>query len=67
MCNESSRGRASQTNEAANALDMTFRRQSRWLAENGNALDSSNELVEQYGLLLARYRRFQVPHGNEGS
>jgi antitoxin CcdA len=30
----------------------------RWLAENAEALRSSNEFVERNGLPLARYRRF---------
>jgi antitoxin CcdA len=30
----------------------------RWLADNSDALDSSNEFVERHGLPLARYRRF---------
>ncbi|WP_246350379.1 type II toxin-antitoxin system CcdA family antitoxin [Sphingobium boeckii] len=30
----------------------------RWLAENGDAIASSNDFVEQNGLPLARYRQF---------
>ena len=29
-----------------------------WLAENKDALESSNEYVEKHGLPLARYRQF---------
>jgi len=33
-------------------------RQERWLAENQDALESSNAFAERYGLPLARYRTF---------
>ncbi|HMK68222.1 MAG TPA: type II toxin-antitoxin system CcdA family antitoxin [Stellaceae bacterium] len=33
-------------------------RAQRWLAENSEALHSSNDYVEREGLPLARYRRF---------
>jgi antitoxin CcdA len=40
------------------AAAVARRRQERWLAENQEALDSSNAFVEQHGLPLAQYRNF---------
>jgi len=40
------------------ASAIAERRAVLWLAENLEALESSNEFVEQHGLPLARYRRF---------
>lgn len=58
---------ASQTAEDGIAAAAEFRRQTRWLAENWNALDSSNTFVERHGMPLASYRRFEVQHCNEPS
>lgn len=65
--NEPLRGSASQASEVGIAATAAFRKQARWLAENLNALDSSNTFVEQHGIPLASYRYFQVRHGNERS
>lgn len=43
--------------ETAQSGSMT----ERWLAENDEALRSSNDFVERHGLPLARYRRFWRP------
>jgi antitoxin CcdA len=40
------------------ALDIARGRSEAWLAENKDALASSNAFVERHGLPLARYRRF---------
>lgn len=56
--NEPLRDSASLSAEVDVSAAVAFRRQARWLAENRNALDSSNTFVEQHGLPLARYRRF---------
>ena len=46
----------SQAAEAGIAAAVAHRRRERWLAENRDALDSSNAFVEEHGLPLARYR-----------
>lgn len=51
-------GIASQASEVGIGAAVALRRHARWLAENRNALDSSNTFVEQHGLPLASYRRF---------
>ncbi|MCO5121748.1 MAG: type II toxin-antitoxin system CcdA family antitoxin [Burkholderiaceae bacterium] len=48
----------SQAAEAGIAAAVAHRRRERWLAENRDALDSSNAFVEEHGLPLARYRNF---------
>ncbi len=48
----------SQAAEAGIAAEVARRRQERWLAENREALDSSNTHVEAHGLPLAAYRHF---------
>lgn len=49
----------SQAAEAGIAVAVAQRRQERWLAENREALESSNQFVaQQGGLPLARYRNF---------
>ena len=48
----------SQTAEMNIATAVAHRRQERWLAENQDALDSSNAFFAQQGLPLARYRQF---------
>lgn len=48
----------SQAAEAGIAAEVARRRQERWLAENREALDSSNAYVEAHGLPLAPYRHF---------
>ena len=48
----------SQAAEAGNAHAVARRREEQWLAENREALESSNEYVERHGLPLARYRNF---------
>ena len=48
----------SQAAEAGIADAVARRRQERWLADNLDALDSSNAFVERHGLPLARYRNF---------
>lgn len=48
----------SQAAEAGIAAAVAHRRQERWLAENQDALESSNMFVEEHGLPLARYRNF---------
>ena len=49
----------SQAAEAGIAAAVAQRRQEQWLAENRDALDSSNMFVEQQGEVpLARYRSF---------
>ena len=48
----------SQAAEVGIAAAVARRRQERWLAENQDALQSSNVFVEQHGLPLAQYRRF---------
>jgi len=48
----------SQAAEAGLARAVTERRAELWLAENREALESSNAYVEESGLPLARYRKF---------
>ncbi len=48
----------SQAAEVGIAAAVARRRQERWLAENADALQSSNQFVEQHGLPLTRYRNF---------
>jgi antitoxin CcdA len=48
----------SQAAEVGIAAAVARRRQERWLAENQDALKSSNAFVEQHGLPLAKYRNF---------
>lgn len=48
----------SQAAEAGLARAVAERRAELWLAENRDALDSSNAYVEANGLPLARYRGF---------
>ena len=48
----------SQAAEVGIAAAVASRRQERWLAENQDALDSSNAFAERHGLPLARYRSF---------
>lgn len=48
----------SQAAEAGIAAEVARRRQELWLAENREALDSSNAHVEAHGLPLAAYRHF---------
>ena len=48
----------SQAAEVGIAAAVAGRRQQRWLEENREALQSSNEFVEQHGLPLATYRNF---------
>lgn len=55
---ESLRDSASLAAEAGITAAVAFQRLARWLAENRNALESSNTFVEQRGLPLANYRRF---------
>jgi len=49
---------ASQSVEVGIVAAEQSRQQARWLAENQNALDSSNAYVERHGLPLVSYRRF---------
>jgi antitoxin CcdA len=48
----------SQAAEVGVADAVARKRAEKWLAENQEALDSSNAFVEQHGLPLARYRNF---------
>jgi antitoxin CcdA len=48
----------SQAAEAGVAEAVARKRAERWLADNGEALESSNSFVEERGLPLARYRNF---------
>lgn len=48
----------SQAAEMGIAAAVSRRRQEVWLAENREALESSNAYVEEHGLPLARYRNF---------
>ena len=48
----------SQAAEAGIADAVARRRQECWLAENLDALESSNAFVERHGLPLAAYRNF---------
>lgn len=48
----------SQAAEVGIAAAVAQRRQEVWLAENRDALESSNAYVEEHGLPLARYKNF---------
>ena len=48
----------SQATEEGIAAALESRQQERWLAENQDALESSNLFIEQHGLPLSRYRSF---------
>ncbi len=48
----------SQAAELGISAAVMRRRQERWLAENQDALDSSNAFVERHGLPLAQHRNF---------
>jgi antitoxin CcdA len=48
----------SQAAEAGVAEAVARKRAESWLAENRDALESSNAFVEQHGLPLARHRNF---------
>lgn len=48
----------SQAAEAGVAQAVARKRAEVWLAENREALESSNAFVEKHGLPLARYRNF---------
>lgn len=48
----------SQAAEVGVADAVARKRAEVWLAENGEALESSNAFVEAHGLPLARYRNF---------
>ena len=48
----------SQAAEAGVAQAIARTRSERWLAENQEALESSNAFVEKHGLPLAKYRMF---------
>jgi antitoxin CcdA len=48
----------SQAAEVGVAEAVARRRAEQWLADNGEALDSSNAFAEQHGLPLARHRNF---------
>jgi antitoxin CcdA len=48
----------SQACEGGLAKAVIAARRERWLAENAEAIESSNAYVEKYGLPLAKYRQF---------
>lgn len=48
----------SQAAEAGVAQAIARTRSEHWLAENQEAIESSNAFVEKYGLPLAKYRMF---------
>ena len=48
----------SQAAEAGIAQAIARKRAERWLAENREAIESSNAFVEKHGLPLANYRMF---------
>lgn len=48
----------SQAAEAGVAQAIARARSERWLAENQEAIESSNAFVEKHGLPLAKYRMF---------
>ncbi len=48
----------SQAAEAGIAQAIARKRAERWLAENHEAIESSNAFVEKHGLPLANYRMF---------
>lgn len=47
----------SQAARVGMATGMVSRQQERWVAENQDALESSNGFVEQHGLPLAHYQQ----------
>ena len=48
----------SQAAERGVAAEVKAEKERRWLEENRTAIDSYNEYVDKYGLLLAEYRLF---------
>ncbi len=48
----------SQAAEEGLAKAVAMKREERWIRENWDAIQSSNEYVEQQGLPLAKYRMF---------
>jgi antitoxin CcdA len=48
----------SQAAEKGVTAELAARRRTKWLEENGEAIQSSNEWVEKHGLPLAKYRMF---------
>jgi antitoxin CcdA len=48
----------SQACEAGLAAEVKKAREAKWVAENWEAIQSSNAYVEKHGLPLARYRQF---------
>jgi antitoxin CcdA len=48
----------SQSAEAGLAQAVKLQKQKRWLQENNQAIESSNDFVIQHGLPLAKYRHF---------
>ncbi|WP_397474197.1 type II toxin-antitoxin system CcdA family antitoxin [Pusillimonas sp.] len=48
----------SQAAESGVAQAISRRRSELWLAENQEAIDSSNAFIEKYGLPLAKHRMF---------
>jgi antitoxin CcdA len=50
--------KVSQACEQGLVLELKKAREAKWLAENREAIESSNAWVEKNGLPLARYRQF---------
>ena len=48
----------SQAAEEGLVKAVSLKREAQWIQENWDAIQSSNEYVEQHGLPLARYRMF---------
>ena len=48
----------SQSAEAGLAQAVKLQKQQRWLNENNQAIESSNDFVTQHGLPLAKFRHF---------
>lgn len=48
----------SQACEAGLAAEVKKAREDKWIADNWEAIQSSNAYVEKHGLPLARYRQF---------
>ena len=48
----------SQAAEAGLAQAVKLQKQQRWLKDNNQAIESSNDFVTQHGLPLAKYRHF---------
>jgi antitoxin CcdA len=48
----------SQACEAGLAAEVKKARENKWIADNWQAIQSSNAYVEKHGLPLARYRQF---------